>query len=841
MIGSIMQTVTRLIEQFVPHHYDLSLVLNRSERTFDGTVTIEGEATGSTMAVHAKDIAINSVTFDGKEASFSPGINDELDIAHQDLTPGKHIVVIGFSGTITDGMHGLYPCYFELEGVKKELLATQFESHHAREVFPCIDEPAAKATFTVTLTTEDNVSVLGNMPMKQQSIEDGMLVTEFEKTPKMSVYLLAWVVGELQKKTATTKGGVEVNVWSTPVHDLANLDFALNEAVNIIDYFDEYFDTPYPLPKSDHVALPDFQAGAMENWGLITYREVALLADPKKTSISGRHYISTVVSHELSHQWFGNLVTMKWWDNLWLNESFATLMEYLAVDALHPEWDIWLEFSSHESIIALRRDCIDGVQPVQVDVSHPDEISTLFDPAIVYAKGARLLKMLQRYIGDEAFQTGLKNYFAKYAYGNTEGENLWDELAAASGKTIDVFMNTWISQSGYPVVHALETDGNLHLSQEQFFNGPHGPSTKIWPIPLFATDTALPELFEESSLVVPHSSNEVLRLNDGDGAHFVTHYDHGLLGKIIEAVETLSPLSRLQLMHEQVMLARGEVMSNAELIPLLNAYSNEATEHVWDIMALTLGELKKFVEDDESSEKKLRGLAGKLATQQYQRLGWDGPDGESENDIKLRPNILGMMVYSEDSTVIDKAKELFDASDLDSLNPELRTLLVSTVVRHRSTPEIIDSLIATYKASSSPEIQQDVSFALTATRDPSIVTRLLEMIVDGSIRPQDVPRWFVYLVRGRESRAQTWQWMRDNWPWIEKKFGSSKSLDDFPRYAATGLRTRAELQEYKDFFEPMKSKPGLKRVITTGISEIEGRVALIEKDKAAVQAALNRL
>jgi aminopeptidase N len=837
-----MQTVSRLINQFAPHHYNLSIALDRVERQFSGTVTIEGESADGLIAVHAKELVIEDVLIDGKKAISTKGENDELNITQDGLSAGKHIVVIGFSGVITDGMHGLYPCYFEHDGTKKELLATQFESHHAREVFPCIDEPEAKATFDVTLTTEDDVTVLGNMPTKQQNVQDGKLVTVFETTPKMSVYLLAWVVGELQRKTATTKSGVEVNVWSTPAHKPESLDFALNEAVNIIDFFDEYFDTPYPLPKCDHVALPDFESGAMENWGLITYRELALLADPKTTSISVKHYISTVVAHELSHQWFGNLVTMKWWNNLWLNESFANLMEYVAVDALHPEWDIWLDYSSQETIMALRRDSIDGVQAVQVEVSHPDEISTLFDGAIVYAKGGRLLRMLQKYIGNEAFQTGLKSYFLRYAYGNTEGEDLWNELAEASGKSIADFMNTWISQSGYPVLHASQSGDQLSLSQEQFFTGPHKPSKKLWPIPLLAVGDELPTLFDTKSTTITRKTKNTLRFNDGDSAHFLTHYDSAMLKSIVDEVEALSPLGRLQLLHEQVMLARGEVMSNAELIPLLDAYKNEATEHVWDIMALTTGELKKFVENDEKTEKKLRNLAGKLARQQYERLGWDTTPNEPENDIKLRPNILGMMVYAENADVITKAAEVFANNDIENLDPELRTLILSTVVRHRSTPEIVDMLMARYKTASSAELQQDIAFGLTSTKDPAVVDRLLVQLSDTSVvRPQDVARWFVYLVRGRESRTQTWQWMRDNWKWIEETFGSGKSLDDFPRYAASGLRTIKELEEYKSFFGPMQDMPALKRVIATGISEIEGRVALIERDKDAVRTALRAL
>ncbi|MCA9340722.1 MAG: aminopeptidase, partial [Candidatus Saccharibacteria bacterium] len=413
-----------------------------------------------------------------------------------------------------DQMHGIYPCYFEHDGVKKELIATQFESHYAREAFPCIDEPGAKARFNIQLTTKPDQTVLSNMPIDEQSVVEDKLVTRFKTTPRMSTYLVAFVVGELHRKTSRTTSGVEVNVWATPAQTAESLDFALDTAVKVIEFYDDYFGTAYPLPKSDHVALPDFTVGAMENWGLITYREIALLADPKIVSVSGRHYIATVIAHELAHQWFGNLVTMAWWNDLWLNESFATLMEYIAVDAIHPEWNIWLDFISNESIAALRRDSIQGVQSVQVDVNHPDEISTLFDGAIVYAKGARLLRMIQYYIGDESFRAGLKHYFGEHAYKNTVGNDLWVQLSDASGKDIAAIMNAWISQSGYPVVSVTRDGDSVTISQQQFFVGPHEPSEKLWPIPLNASIDSAPNLFDTRSATF--ITNEPLHFNQVD-------------------------------------------------------------------------------------------------------------------------------------------------------------------------------------------------------------------------------------------------------------------------------------------------------------------------------------
>ncbi len=839
-----MQTVSRLIDFFVPEHYQLSLTIEREKRTFAGIVTINGftPENSNEIRVHAKELTISSVTLDGKAADFKQDENDELSIIHPDVKTGRHIVVIAFDGVITDGMHGMYPCYFEHEGVKKELIATQFESHHAREVFPCIDEPEAKATFDVTLSTEENMTVLGNMPVNRQRIEDEKLVTTFDTTPRMSTYLLAWVVGELQRKTAVTKTGVEVNVWATNAQNPESLNHALDVATKTIDFFNDYFGTPYPLPKSDHVALPDFGAGAMENWGLITYREITLLADPKTASISSQQYVAIVVAHELSHQWFGNLVTMKWWNDLWLNESFANFMEYVAIDALYPEWNMWLEFSQVETISALRRDSLAGVQAIRTDVHHPDEIGTLFDPAIVYAKGARLLRMLHKYIGEDAFRAGLKSYFKTHQYSNTTGDDLWSALGDASGKNIVSFMDAWISQPGYPVVSLSQSGENYEVSQQQFFVGSHPESNALWPVPLNASAPELPEILNEKNASVPAVSSEVL-LNVGNTAHFITSYDDTLRARILTLLQnnSLSPLDRLQLLNEQMLLARGGVMASSALIPLVSVYKNETEESVWDILALALGDLKRFVETNPKAEKQLKKFAGELSAPLYEKLGWTAALNEPETVTKLRATIIGISLYSENTEVIDSALSIFRTTDLLTLDPELRPSILAAVVKHSDRPEEMSSLISLYKTTPDANLRKDIASGLTATKDNERIRMLLNFVLDGTVRQQDVVHWIVHLLQNPTSRQMAWDWMRSNWQWIETTFDGDKSYDYFPRYSASLLVSRAQLNEYIEFFTPMQSQPALARTITIGLGELQGKVELIERDAAAVIDALNQL
>jgi len=654
----------------------------------------------------------------------------------------------------------------------------------------------------------------------------------------MSSYLLAWVYGDLHKRSTKTKRGIDVNVWATTAQKPESLDFALDFAAKTIDYFEEYFGVEYPLPKSDHVALPDFTSGAMENWGLITYREIALLADPATATVDSKHYVAMVVGHELSHQWFGNLVTMKWWNNLWLNESFANFIENLPIHAMHPDWGIWMDYASTWSLMAMRRDAIDGVQPVETEVNHPDEISSLFDGAIVYGKGGRLIGMLRQYVGEDAFRNGLKRYFETYAYKNTEGENLWQALEDASGKPVRDFMNKWVLRPGYPIVH-VTPDG---LEQEQFFIGEHGISDKIWPIPLAADPKGkLPDVMDTKELAV--EIPEGTRLNVGNWSHFITNYSQAHFDALLGNIQSYQPLDRLQLINERVLLTRSGHVPNASLVPLLLKSGSETHESVWTILSLGLGELKKFVDTDDAARTNLKKLAVKVSREQYDRLGWDQKIDEPENDIKLRPLIIGLQIYGENEQAIQEAVRRFDAATSpEDLEPELRGVIMAGKVKQGLSSDEFDRLVNLYTSTTSAEVREEISGALTSTEDETQIQTLLGFTSDGNVvRPQDAAHWYVNLLRSRFARNAAWKWLQSNWNWVVKTFGGDKSYDDFARYSASFLQTDEQLKEYKSFFEPMKDQPALTRVIELGISELQARVALIESQRDDVSDALAEL
>lgn len=826
-----MHTVSRLYQSFQPSHYQLTLDLSaRIERRFSGSVVISGTSlVDGSISLHATDLTFTDA-YMGSEPLHIEQHDDEITLSGAVIKGKACDIRLTYEGTITDGMHGVYPCYYEVDGVKKELLATQFESHHAREVFPCVDEPEAKATFDLTLITETDIQVLSNMPVKRQVASEQGLQTTFNTTPRMSTYLLAFVVGELQKQTAHTKSGVEVNVWATYAQPAASLSFPLEVATRTIDFFDEYFGLPYPLPKADHVALPDFSSGAMENWGLITYREIALLVDDT-SSVSTKEYVATVIAHETSHQWFGNLVTMKWWDDLWLNESFATLMEYVAIDALYPEWQTWNTFASQETLSALRRDQLAGVQAVRCEVNHPDEISTLFDPSIVYAKGARLLKMLRAHIGEDAFREGLRAYFQTFAYQNTIGADLWRAFSAASGKDIEQFMDTWISQSGFPVVTVTTTETGYSLDQQRMVIGAQVDGS-IWPIPLFAHEPAFPPQLTTAHCDIATPTTLPL-LNRGNEAHFVSHYDDQAWQLILAALDagTLDIVDRLALLHETSLLARADITPTATLIPLLKRYQHEESEPVWNIISMVIADLKRFVEDNETSERQLKALVTTLALPLYKKLGNDEIKNEPEQHTKLRATIVGLLSYAEYQPVIDHGIETFrNRDELEALPSELRGIILAIAAKH-GTDQDFKRLLDAHRTTHSAEFRDDLTAGLCATKDSEQVTLLLERITDPSVvKQQDVFRWYIYLLRNRYARAQAWQWMTNHWEWIEKTFKGDKSYDDFARYSASVFSSRLWLEKYVTFFEPMQAETALRRAIEVGRTEIETRAMWLERD-----------
>lgn len=850
------KTVNRLFNSFKPETYTLEVHPNADTMTFSGTVTIVGKKTGrpsQRLTFHQHNLKITGASITRQDKS---GVQEmpvdrinQHDSLHEVrlhssamLYAGNYTVTMQFEGKITTAMVGLYPCFFKKDGEEHTILATQFESHYARELFPCIDEPEAKAVFELSLRHKTGHVALGNTPAAG-SVDngDGTTTTTFEPSPRMSSYLLAFVTGELHSKETTTESGIAVRIWGSTAQPAESFDFALDVAKRSIEFFEDYFGVPYPLKKADHVALPDFSSGAMENWGLITYREIALLVYPDQASQSARELAATVIAHETSHQWFGNLVTMKWWDDLWLNESFANMMEYQSVDAMFPDWHIWDSFVTAEGLSATRRDATPGVQAVKTDVNHPDEINTLFDPSIVYAKGGRLLYMLKNYIGEDAFRKGLQAYFTKHKYGNTQGADLWDALSAASGKDIAAFMNPWLERSGFPVVQVDQQGTALRVEQHHFLdNQDKIDADRVWPVPLFADQPDVPALLERDSVEATLENDTPVIVNREGRGHYIVQYQQATHREYLaQQVQggRLGEIDRLLLLSDSAMLARAGLGSFADALQLLTAYTAETTEPVWDVMSLIIGDSKRFIDADSTLDDKIKQLVRELIQTEYKRLGWEESASESPADQKLRGTILALGAYADHKAIVDEALRLFEEykSGTHTIPAELRSIVLSVAVRH-NVPGAADFLLEQYATTSNSDLQRDITGALTSTTSVEQAKELLDIIKDPKrVKPQDADRWVFFLLRNRFTKEFAWQWMEDNWQWIEDTYKQDKSYDYFPRYAAAISNTEAQQQRYIDFFQPKAHELTLKRNIEIGLEEITSRVAWLKRDLNGVQ------
>ncbi len=854
-----MRSVARLYKNFQPNHYELTITPDVDSLTFSGHVTIRGKKVGrpsQRLTFHQHELKIKSAKVIRRDKK---GIHEHavVRINKQDtlqevrlhtgelLYPGDYEVELSFDGVITTHATGLYTSTFTLDGQEHTILVTQLESHYAREIFPSIDEPEAKATFRLTLIAPSDKVVLSNTPVAKQEPVAGqqhLLATTFEATPRMSTYLLAFVVGELNSKTTHTKRGTSVSIWATIAQPTDSLDYALDVARRTIEFFEDYFDVHYPLSKADYVAIPDMggSTAAMENWGLITYRESTLLAYPGELSQATREYIAIVIAHETAHQWFGNLVTMKWWDNLWLNESFANMMEYRAVDALFPEWHIWSQFVAHEGILALRRDATAGVQAVEVAVHHPTEINAIFDPYIVYAKGGRLLYMLMQYVGEPVFRKGLTAYFKRHAFGNTTGDDLWQALGDVTGLDLVQFMHGWLKRSGFPVVSVSQQGKHVAFSQVHFMENGAADDGQIWPVPLFGSNKQLPQLLARSDSKTTLSSDKFIRINQDFAGHYIVHYtkpEHRAWLESLVHSQELSTPDRLMLLNSASMLTKAGYEPFADVLRLLNAYEGETDEAVWGTMSLIIGECRRFVNWDESLEAPIKVMVRRLIDHEYHRLGWTEKDNESSEDRKLRATIIGLGAYAEQPEVVAHCLNIFDAylENPATLLTELRSVIFSVAVREKHG-NAVEHLLALHDTTSNSELREDIAAGLSATRDTKLAKELLARLLDPKlVRPQDAIHWLVFILRNRHTKQIAWEWLTSHWDWVKYAFGNENAYDDFPRFMASVCDTPEWQRRYKQYFTAKLHEPALQRNIEIGMNEIATRVAWLERDLISVQ------
>jgi len=837
--------VRRLSKLFTPLSYKLSITPNSKDMSFEGQVLIKGSKNGrpsKRLTLHAKDLIIKDVKinysnrYKSKEITISRIVRhksyDELRLHCDELLyAGDYSISISFSGKITKQMYGLYPCYYG--NSKKIILATQCESHYAREIFPCVDEPEAKAVFELSLITNKDQIVLANTEIIDQHLIKDKMISIFAPTPKMSTYLLAFVIGDLKSISTITNNGVKVSAYTTK-DNIGYAKFALDIASKCLDFYDNYFGIPYPLTKCDIVALPDFSSGAMENWGLITFREQAMLVDPENTSLYMKQYIANVIAHELTHQWFGNLVTMRWWNDLWLNESFASLMSYVAVDQLFPEWKVWTQFISNEQMSALKLDSLNNTHPINVQINHPDEIRTIFDN-ISYEKGASVLYMLMKYLGEDNFKLGLHLYLTKHSYANTESKDLWLAWEESTHKPIENFMEAWTRQAGFPIVTTKINDSSINVTQSRFYLNPKNIKTnELWPIPVFSNLFDNNLIINDSVQVLEITEkNDLPIINHNHAAFFRVVYDQQTLIRLKQSILSgdLNELDRLGILSDLFESAKAGIVKTTDCLDLLDGYIDESSVSVWEIISSNLVSIRSIISDD-ALRTHINSLIINLSLKQYNKLGWEISTKDSHFDQLLRPIILGLITSSDYPEAVNTAIDLFKKRINKNIHPDIKSIVYQTVARHGDSTTF-DELSKMHNQSRSSEEKLNLSVALTNFKEANLINRSLNMIKSDNVKLQDVAYWVSSSFANRYAKNQTWDWLKLNWDWLEANLGADLNFYMMPRYAGRAFHDEKDIPMFVDFFK-QHINPALQRPLDQAVESIEWQSAWKKRDQKAL-------
>ena len=784
-----------LIDKFEPQKYQLKLDIDKWAETIHGRAIITGVVKVDKIQLNAVDTKIVQVQMADVDLPFKYLEQDgivEIEMPQK----GEQTFEIKFESKLQHSLEGAYISTYQHQGEEQRLVVTQFESHFARKCFPCVDEPAVKAVFELEITQPDPEDlVLSNSPVRAKQGN----TTIFESTPRMSTYLLAFIIGKLQKKTITNKNGVKITSYCVLNQNAKMLDFANDIAARSLEYYDKQFKTPYPLAKLDQVALPDFDAGAMENWGLVTYRESCMLADD--TSSHGtRQHVASVIAHELSHQWFGNLVTPKWWDELWLNESFANAIEYYAVDAIHPEYKIWDGFWTSDCWAALRRDALPGVQAVQQPVDHPDEIQALFDPCIVYAKGAHLMLMLIRLMGEDNFFAGIRDYFVAFAYQNTTGPDLWGKLQPYADFDVRQFMEAWILQPGYPVI----TEG-----KQQRFLLDNTTDNSQWPLPHITDDM---------------TGHYILNLSKAELTQKLAHFDQ------------LSLEQQLRILADRILLSKTDLVESVSLFEIIEKCAKQTNSSVWEMIMTAIGALRVFGEPDDELNEKMKKHVGELVAPKIAQITLVPEKNEPLNTTRYRDSLLGLAYYAKLPEVMQQLSALYD-DDFSKIHPELLDFVVGAQIELHEN-EYFDQFVERYSKESNPEFKIALLAAITEAKQPENIAKLIDILHQPKIvRSQDHLHFYLYLRRNRKSREQALDWLIHNWDYVCEMNGQ-RGTDGYVRYTANTIYTDAEAKKYYAFFDQFKDQISLSRTLKVAHADIDSRLELLAKDSQGIDSYL---
>jgi puromycin-sensitive aminopeptidase len=836
----------RLPRNVVPEHYQLTFNVGLSAGTFAGEERIRVAVLEPT-----DEVVLNAVGLEIPQAELVTADGTIVDATVEVLPEQERVVIrlaepaavgtatlhLTFAGVLGDKMHGVYRSTFvDEQGATHSIAATQFEPTDARRAFPCWDEPDRKATFATTLVVDAGLTAVSNSEVVEVTeLGEGRVQHEFATTMRMSTYLVAFVVGPLEATEAVDVDGTALRTFCIPGKShLAG--FALEIGASALRFFSSYFGLAYPAAKLDLIALPDFAMGAMENLGAVTFRETLLLADPERATRGELERVADVVAHEIAHMWFGDLVTMRWWNGIWLNEAFATFMELLCVDAFRPEWQRWVSFGTSRDA-AMVVDALTATRPVEFPVERPEEAEGMFD-TLTYQKGAGVLRMLERYVGAEEFRLGISRYIADHAYDNTETSDLWDAVEKATGEPARSIMDSWIYQGGFPQVSvSLAADGTgLDLAQRRFrYLAPDeadgaGPS---WRIPVHLRASVGGEVVSRRVLLDADGARVDLGgdadwvvVNERGWGFYRVRYDHALRSRLEANLDRLEALERLCLVSDTWAAVLAAAAGAGELLGLAELLAGDDDPSVWDVVLDALLNLDRIVATADRPD--LQAFVRRLAGPALERLGWTPGEGEDERRSRLRASLVRALgVLGADPDVRSRAAEVHARAiaDPSSVDADVAGAVIA-VVAAGGGPDEYEAFLACHRAATTPQEEVRYLYALAGFEDEALVARTLDLVFS-DVRAQNAPFVLSLLLANRAGGAAVWEVVKNRWEELRRRL--PENLHERALGGTLALSTPELAADVRRFLE---SNPlaGRERTVAQILEKLDVAVALRRRE-----------
>ena len=772
----------RLPRTVAPRRYDLELTPDLGAARFSGQMSVDLEVLEHVdhIVLNAIELEISSCTVNGQAATFS--LDDTLErltvVPPAGLAPGQATLAITYTGILNDKLRGWYrSTYTDESGVEHVVATTQMQATDCRRAFPCWDEPDFKSVFAITLVVEAEHLAISNAPEATTVLRgDGTRVVRFEDTMIMSTYLVAMVVGPLSATDAIDVNGTPMRIVHIPGKEHLTA-FGLDAAAAGLRFFEEFYGIPYPGKKIDLVALADFAAGAMENLGCITFREALLLIDPATSTQAEQQRVVDVVTHELAHMWFGDLVTMRWWNGIWLNEAFATFMEVDATDDYRPDWKRWTGFAL-ERATAFEVDSLAATRPVEFEVRSPEDADGMFD-VLTYQKGGALLRMLQQYLGAERFRDGVRHYLSLHAYANTETGDLWDAIEQATGDPVRRLMDSWIWQPGFPIVTASAQGSTLTLQQERFgySNEAVGDRT-VWLVPVHIREfssageqrrTVL--LTDRTSTVELADASSAVLVNAGGHGYFRVAYDQHLRSRLTRSVlSQLETIDRYNLVADAWAAVVASRLTSTEFLELVREFEDEVDLAVWQAIDAGLRACDRLVSDD--NRPPFAAMVSALAGPALARLGWERSADEDQLTSQLRGLLVQMLALrGRDAATVDRCRSLFDSALEDSSEADPELLAASTTVMASvGDASLYDTFVERFRGASTPQEQIRFLYALADFDDEALIRRTVTFAFSDEVKTQNAPFLIGRAIANRVNGRVAWDLLRERWTEANTRF-----------------------------------------------------------------------